>query len=675
MEPAAKLLLLCLPLLVGVATAIAGRVSTPVLAAVAANTRTILQTPTGSAPIPRSPFGQPAEICSSGGAYSVRGFPGSPFQTTPFVNVFKNPPVLPPTAKGYRADGHGLFEYELDIMEFQARLFDNVAPACRANPPTWFMGYGGISPGPTIVVPTGHEALVRFNNKVAGAYHKLGHEPCVGGRQGRPFSTHFHGSNSLPPYDGWATDEICGGESKDYILPNQRSTTGWYHDHALHITADNAYAGVAGFYLMSASRSVGGCGEPWNIENMEERHLMFQDKVLDNKCQLYFNHSGPHQDNLYGDINLVSGIPWPRMPLEPKWYRFRMLNAAATRPFLIMIKNQAGANIHQDICHIVATDGGYLEASRKVVAAGVLMGAAERYDMVCDFSRFANQQLYLTNGRNENFMKDVPMFCYSHLLARLEIGGVANAPKPIFNPTAAANKPGRPMARVFSVDDYQRAVARANDKKAHREFVFGHSNGHWVINGETWDSFTFAATDVGQNTWELWELKTGGGWFHPIHMHLVDFFVLTRDRDGGLQPYERLAPKDVVYLGPSQDIFVVARFGAHRGDFMFHCHNLVHEDNDMMRAMRIVSGSQGRNKGTQFINNQAADVIYSNWDYNNPLFGETSARPTDTWPLLGPQHAADTVNKNLYRIFYPNSTDPVANAANNPWAVSWCPAA
>lgn len=66
---------------------------------------------------------------------------------------------------------------------------------------------------------------------------------------------------------------------------------------------------------------------------------------------------------------------------------------------------------------------GYLEAPKKVPARGVLMGVAERYDMVCDFSKFANQQLYMWNGRNEDVMKDVPMFCYSHLLSRLEIGG------------------------------------------------------------------------------------------------------------------------------------------------------------------------------------------------------------------------------------------------------------
>jgi len=92
--------------------------------------------------------------------------------------------------------------------------------------------------------------------------------------------------------------------------------------------------------------------------------------------------------------------------------------------------------------------------------------------------------------------------------------------------------------------------------------------------------------------------RTGGGWFHPIHMHLVDFFVLQRnDNTGtdGLFAYERMVPKDVVYLGPGQDIYMIARFGAHRGMYMFHCHNLVHEDYDMLCAMNVVTGPPTRN--------------------------------------------------------------------------------
>jgi hypothetical protein len=58
-------------------------------------------------------------------------------------------------------------------------------------------------------------------------------------------SIHLHGSPSLAPYDGWADDVTCSGESKDYIYPNNKPSTAWYHDHAFHETADNAYSGTA----------------------------------------------------------------------------------------------------------------------------------------------------------------------------------------------------------------------------------------------------------------------------------------------------------------------------------------------------------------------------------------------------------------------------------------------
>jgi hypothetical protein len=61
--------------------------------------------------------------------------------------------------------------------------------------------------------------------------------------QGRPFSVHLHGSASLAPYDGWAEDSTCFGESKDYVYPNNRPSTEWYHDHQLDITGENAHAG------------------------------------------------------------------------------------------------------------------------------------------------------------------------------------------------------------------------------------------------------------------------------------------------------------------------------------------------------------------------------------------------------------------------------------------------
>jgi spore coat protein A, manganese oxidase len=96
--------------------------------------------------------------------------------------------------------------------------------------------------------------------------------------------------------------------------------------------------GLAGFYVTDDSASAtGGCGGPMKLDTVEQRHLMFADKVLDRDCQLLFDvrKGGYHEASLFGDINTVSGQAWPVMKLEPKWYRFRLLNAGPSRPYKV----------------------------------------------------------------------------------------------------------------------------------------------------------------------------------------------------------------------------------------------------------------------------------------------------------------------------------------------------
>jgi hypothetical protein len=152
--------------------------------------------------------------------------------TSPVIKSYNN--------KVCRDDLHCIFSYEMNIVDVQLRVFDKSVPECSKFPGTWFLSYDGVVPGPTIIAPTGHESIIRFNNKITFQYFKQRYDPCIMSRNGRPISVHFHGSASLAPYDGWAEDETCLGETKDYVYPNNRPTTGWYHDHALHITADNA---------------------------------------------------------------------------------------------------------------------------------------------------------------------------------------------------------------------------------------------------------------------------------------------------------------------------------------------------------------------------------------------------------------------------------------------------
>lgn len=642
--------------------------------------------------IPVSPFGSPSDICTqtNGVRYSVGGFPSSPYTITPFVETFRNPDIAQPKHRVCRADGHCMVAYDMTISQTQLRPFDNTIDSCKQFPGTWFMTYNGVAPGPTIRMPVGHESLIRFKNMINAnnGYFKGSYNPClpVNGRTGRPISVHLHGSASLAPFDGWAEDATCYGEVKDYVYPNNRAGTGWYHDHALHITADNAYYGLAGLKITSAKVKDGGCGEPWNLEDIEEHSLILNDKVLDDKCQLYADHFGAHENDLYGDINLVSGIPFPVMNFEPKWMRFRLLNAAVSRPYLFKIKDAKLNDISQRICRVFAADGGFAARHTAFPAEGLLLGVAERYEIACNFAGYGSRTVYFWNDFDKKIMKDVPYFCYSHLLSKVVFSAATTTPTPAFVTTQTQPDPLKPLYKVLSTADVNAAVAMANADQYHREFVFGRSNGHWTINGETWDTAKIAAEDVGQNTWELWKFKTGGGWFHPIHLHLVDFFLIRRKTDDplippypgdGLRSNERMIPKDVFYLGPSETVYAIARFGAHKGDYMFHCHNLIHEDNDMMRAMKVINTNLGKTASTAsrpFVINRLYGLVYNNFKYADPMLGETSAKPSSQVRTLTQAYVNQTLGKNLYRIFYPLPSDLVyMRGVTNPWQSAWCP--
>lgn len=623
---------------------------------------------------PLSPFGDLNKICSNKDTiYEVNGFISSPYLITPFKDEFKNPSTLNYKNKLCRDDKHCIYSYEMDIEEIQLKVFHNIISKCKLLS-TWFLSYNKQIPGPTIIIPTGHESLVRFNNKISRKYFKSEFDPCLPNnkRSGRPISVHLHGSASLAPYDGWAEDETCFGETKDYVYPNFRSGTGWYHDHALHITAHNAYYGLAGMYFISPKKSIGGCGEPWNLDNIDEMHFILNDKLIDNKCQLYMDHHKIHKDDFYGDINTVSGIPFPNIRLESKTYRFRILNSAVSRPYLLQIRDSKNQEVSSKICSIIASDGGYRDSPTSFPTTGLLIGVAERYEIVCDFSNYKSQELIFYNDKNDKMMKDVPYFCYSHLVGKFIIGNNGNNNKLISSTydRGALNI----MHKVLSEDDILLANTMINNKQSHREFKFGRSNGRWVINGETWSSMKLAAEDIGQNTWELWKFETGGGWFHPVHIHLVDFIMLKREGDYGLQSYEDKSSKDVLYLGPSNTIWVIARFGAHKGDYMFHCHNLIHEDNDMMRAMRI-KGENGKNaiSSKKYILNPLHNIIYNNWKYADPMLGETAAKKSNLVPIFNTNYLNETLYKNLYRIFYPLPQDITDYGSYyNPWQAKWC---
>jgi FtsP/CotA-like multicopper oxidase with cupredoxin domain len=389
---------------------------------------------------------------------------------------------------------------------------------------------------------------------------------------------HLHGNASLPQHDGYASDTTPPRKWKDYWYPTiQDARTLWYHDHGAHHTASNAYMGLAAQYQLHDDTerasglplrdSVDQYGSPYDVP------LIIRDAMFDSGAQLIFNdndHSGA-----FGDVILVNGVPWPTMKVEPRQYRFRILDSSASRSYeLALSVKDSTAKLPM---FVVGTDGGIVEAAQAVTSLRI--GMAERYEVVIDFAALAGRTLVMNNLRPKNNV-DFPTI---GTVMQFQVGQTV---------TDRSNNATVPGKTLRSRPDCMSLVQTGSTPTRTLNFV--RTSGRWTINGKTWSDVinsgfdsTLATSNL--NEVEVWKITNpSGGWFHPVHIHLIDFKILSRTggKRGGVQPFE-CGPKDVVYVGEDETVTIIGRFGPQAGRYMMHCHNLVHEDHDMMHQFRI----------------------------------------------------------------------------------------
>ena len=419
------------------------------------------------------------------------------------------------------------------------------------------LGYNGLVPAKRIDVNQGTRIAMTMRNRLPTSHPTFG-TPM-------PISTHLHGSASLPQYDGYASDITAVGQKKTYQYPNfQAARTLWYHDHGVHFTAQNAYSGLASQYHMHdpMERALLPQGEYDVAITLSD--MMFQA----NGSQLYDDRS---HSGLWGDVILVNGRPWPVMKVKKRIYRFRFLNSSISRSYRPQTVPAAPM-------YMVATDGGLMPKSQNI--AEWRHGSAERYEVLIDFSKFkTGQRIELVNKSNPN-NRD---FDYTGKIMAFDVVGDAfdnNDPTALVVP-GSLNPGNEVMTRVETRDMKVRNIrVERND-----------TTQTWSLNGETWEDviasgYRSVLGNPDLNDTEIWELENkSGGWFHPVHIHLIDFKVLSRN---GKPPFSyEMGPKDVVYVGEGEKVRVMMKFGPHRGKYMIHCHNLVHEDHDMMHQFSV----------------------------------------------------------------------------------------
>jgi spore coat protein A len=421
--------------------------------------------------------------------------------------------------------------------------------------------------------------------------------------------THLHGGFVAGDSDGnpaVTPDGFGHGETQTVFytneLPQMPAELLWFHDHGLGATRLNVFAGLAAAYIVRDQFDTGDEPNPIGIPGgAYEIPLVVQDRQ--------FNLDGtflyPTSDiegvtwigEYFGDTMLVNGKVWPFLEVEPRMYRFRILNGCNAR---ILSLDIGGPSLWQ-----IGAEGGMWD--QPVPVQRLVLAPAERADVLVDFSRFPGARLQMKNHKPPKPVSNpAPQL---EQVMQIRVGTTVSQPGPTSIP---ASLPGRAANVVGDVVATRYITLNEIDVDEPTWFL--------NLNGVHFDEGPVTETpQVG--TVEDWVYINVTGDTHPMHTHLVTFQVVGRtpfDAEayeeanegahgvpGGIDPtpfatgpMEPPDPsergyKDTVKANPGQFTTIRAKFELPTGvtapqSYVHHCHIVEHEDNDMMRPFTVV---------------------------------------------------------------------------------------
>lgn len=448
-----------------------------------------------------------------------------------------------------------------------------------------------------------------------------------------PIVTHLHGGEVNSIFDGnpdaWFTfDEKKKGSefvTSFYQYPNaQLPTTLWYHDHALGITRLNVVMGLAGLYILRDRKNP--LDHPGRIlpHRKYEIPLVIQDRNFNTDGSINFPNTGNNteihpywQPEYFGNVIMVNGKVWPNLNVENTLYRFRVLNGSNARFYNLKFSN--GMDFYQ-----IGSDGGYLPESVKLNS--LLLAPGERADILVDFSCYDPcTEIILQNTANAPFPAGgTPDPDYEGTIMRFKVTDTeCNKRKKIPKKLGCIQKlspdaPGRTLV-LYEVGSPDGPI-------------------EVLLNGQKWSAPISELPVVGST--EMWEIVNLTMDAHPIHLHLVQFQLKNRQKfkmedytsdwlasngepplnhptevlsvdhylDGPIIPPDdnETGWKDTIRANPNEVTRILVRFApqdaasSEQGvnlypfnpslgpGYVWHCHILDHEDNEMMRPYRIL---------------------------------------------------------------------------------------
>jgi len=460
--------------------------------------------------------------------------------------------------------------YRMVLGEFAARVHRDLAP-------TRMWGFNNLSPGPVMEVRSGKGVLVEWANQLPQRHLFTIDHNLMGAESDKPdvrSVVHLHGAKAPPESDGYPESWFVGGKSSICHYPNQQDACLlWYHDHAMGINRLNIYAGLLGLYIIrdGAEDALGLPGGAYEIP------LVLFDRKFTVDGQLEYGVSpdpaAPWVPEFYGNAVLANGKLFPYLDVQPALYRFRVLNGSNSQFYNLSLSN--GQLIAQ-----IGTDQGLLPAP--IAAKAVLLAPGERADLAIDFSGSAGEELTLRIGPVEEIMQ-----------FRVGRGAAKKVPMPEkLREVVPIAESAAVRTRLLTLNEYK------SPKGDSMTMLLG--GAHW--NAPVTESPIL-------NTVEIWSLINLTEDVHPIHLHLVRFQILDRRTFDKLHYFVKgelkfIGPamppdpgergwKDTVRAHPQMVTRIIARFEGYPGRYVWHCHILEHEDNEMMRPFEVVEGASG----------------------------------------------------------------------------------
>jgi spore coat protein A, manganese oxidase len=529
------------------------------------------------------------------------------------------------------------------MTEFTQQVMPSNFKAGPYGGRTLVWGYNGSYPGPTIEAKRGVPLQIAFQNNLLNPAllallpidqtlnwaDPLG---CNGGStcSTQPYTgpipvvTHLHGGEVPSAYDGnptsWFTPNAGfvgpGYVSPNYTYPNsQEPATLWYHDHAMGITRLNVYAGLAGFYLLRDPLK-----EPATLPSESyEREIVVQDRMFDTNGQLFYPTADSHSTHpfwvsmFFGDTIVVNGKVWPYLNVEPRRYRFRLLNGSNSRIYTFQLQTASGSA--GPAFWQIGTDGGLL--NKPVQVNQLKMAPGERADVIVDFTGKKGSSYILknTDSTRSSWSSGSSVNEIMKVNVSLPLNGTDGSLNPSTGPTLRPNNP------IVSLS----AGVTSSTPTRHMTLEKDRNGDGFLLNGMPFDDAITETPRVGAT--EVWQIDNHTGDTHPIHLHLVQFQVYnggssyggwhsgTSTSDPSLLGWKdtirvtgwdslsivvRWAPQDTpvtsvqpgvnrYVFNPSATMNTVDSFGFPGGPgYVWHCHILEHEDNEMMRPYRVL---------------------------------------------------------------------------------------